>query len=175
VKVGTGINNSNSSSAFSYIPSTGAIAAHGTTEVKVRFKPDRISEKYYEKVRVHVEEQKEVKHFYLTASAYPRQAYVTTYRPTVMPADEQMRKKPEYAFDSLRVKDENQIFGPNNKTILLEYPRSDDKTTQKKLVFGSCRLLDNKMEKPTNYEIILPVPLPSRRKTIDSPATLPRA
>jgi hypothetical protein len=43
--------------------------------------------------------------------------------------------------------------------ILLEYPRSDEKTTQKKLVFGSCRLLDNKMEKPTNFEIILPVTL----------------
>jgi hypothetical protein len=87
VKVGTGVNNSNSSSAFSYIPSTGAIAAHATTEVKVRFKPDRISEKYYEKVRVHVEEQKEVRHFYLTASAYSRQAYVTAFRPNLMPTD----------------------------------------------------------------------------------------
>lgn len=54
-KVGTGINNSNSSSAFSYIPSNGTIPAHGTVEIKVRFKPDRISEKYYEKVKVHVE------------------------------------------------------------------------------------------------------------------------
>ena len=85
VKVGTGVNNSNSSSAFSYVPSTGAIPAHGTTEVKVRFKPDRISEKYFEKICVHVEEQKEVKYFFLTASAYPRQAYVTSYRPMVMP------------------------------------------------------------------------------------------
>lgn len=125
VKVATGVNNSNSSSAFTYVPSTGAIPAHATTEVKVRFRPDRISEKYFEKVCVHVEEQKEVKHFYLTASAYPRQAYVTNYRPTAMPDDAQLRKKPEYAFDSLRIKDENQIYGPNNKTILLEYPRSD--------------------------------------------------
>jgi hypothetical protein len=53
-KVGTGINNSNSSSAFSYVPSNGAIAAHATVEIKVRFRPDRISEKYYEKVKVHV-------------------------------------------------------------------------------------------------------------------------
>jgi len=47
VKVGTGVNNSNSSSAFTYVPSTGTIPAHSTTEVKVRFKPDRISEKYF--------------------------------------------------------------------------------------------------------------------------------
>jgi hypothetical protein len=47
VKVGTGVNNSNSSSAFTYVPSTGAIPAHAVTEVRVRFKPDRISEKYY--------------------------------------------------------------------------------------------------------------------------------
>jgi hypothetical protein len=46
-KIGTGINNSNSSSAFSYIPSNGTIAALATIEIKVRFKPDRIGEKYY--------------------------------------------------------------------------------------------------------------------------------
>ncbi len=124
---------------------------------------------------MHVEEQKDPKYFYITASAYPRQAYVTSYRPITMPHDEQLRRKPEYAFDALRVKDENQVFGPSNKTIILEYPRSDEKTTQKKLVFGSCKLLDNKMEKPTNFEIILPVTLPPCRKTTVSHAILRRA
>jgi hypothetical protein len=58
--------------------------------------------------------------------------------------------------------------------ILLEYPRSDEKTTQKKLVFGSCRLLDSKMEKPTNFEIILPVTLIPLRRTIALAATTPK-
>jgi hypothetical protein len=77
-----------------------------------------------------------------------------------MPTDEEVKRKAEYAFDSLRLKDENQIYGPNNRTIILEYPRNSEKTCQKKLVIGSCRLLDNKQEKPTNFEIVLPVILP---------------
>lgn len=86
--MGTGINNLNSSSAFSYIPSNGVIAAHGTIDIKVRFKPDRISEKYFEKIKVHVEEQKEVKYFYITAFSYPRQAYITHFRPSLMPTND---------------------------------------------------------------------------------------
>lgn len=115
-----------------------------------------------------------MKYFYITASCYSRQAYLTTYRPNLMPSDEEVRRKVEYAFDSLRVKDENQIYGPSNKTIVLEYPRSEEKTTQKKLVIGSCRLLDNKLEKPTTFEIVLPVIHASFRKTTASNATTPK-
>ena len=41
-KVGGGIFNSNSGSAFSYVPSHGQLPAHGTVDVEVRFRPDRI-------------------------------------------------------------------------------------------------------------------------------------
>ena len=58
--------------------------------------------------------------------------------------------------------------------IVLEYPRSDEKTSQKKLVFGSCRLLDNKMEKPTNFEIVLPVTFISLRKMTDLSVITPK-
>lgn len=91
-----------------------------------------------------------------------------------MPSDEEVRRKVEYAFDSLRIKDENQIYGPSNKTIVLEYPRSEEKTTQKKLVIGSCRLLDNKLEKPTTFEIVLPVTHTLSRRTTASNATTPK-
>jgi hypothetical protein len=46
-KIGGGVLNSNSGSAFSYVPSHGSIPAHGTIDIKVRFRPDRISEKYF--------------------------------------------------------------------------------------------------------------------------------
>ena len=97
--------NLNSGSAFSYIPSHGTIPAHGAVEIKVRFRPDRISEKYFEKMKIHVDEQKTVRYFYFTGSCYPRQAYVTLFKPLVMPEDEDVRRKVEYAFDSFRVKD----------------------------------------------------------------------
>lgn len=87
----------------------------------------------------------------MSGCCYPRQAYLCYYRPAVMPEDEQVKRKVEYAFDSLRNKDELSVFGPNNKTILLEYVRisdsseRDDKCTQRKVTVGSCRLLDNKL------------------------------
>jgi hypothetical protein len=74
-----------------------------------------------------------------------------------MPENEVVAKKVEYAFDSLRLKDENSVYGPNNRIIVLEYARivdaanKEEKCTQRKMAVGSCRLLDNKLEKPTNF------------------------
>ena len=92
-KVGNGILNNNSGSAFSYIPSNGHLPAHGTVEIKIHFKPDRIGEKFYEKIKVHVEEQKSVKYLYVAGACYPRQAYIADYNPLVMPSDKTVRRK----------------------------------------------------------------------------------
>ena len=129
---------------------------------------------------MHVEEQKSVKYLYVAGSCYPRQAYIADYNPISMPTDEKVRRKVEYVFDSLRIKDENSIYGPGKKTMRLEYLKDtedgkEDLKTQRKLVVGSCKLLDNKMEKPTNFEVILPVTTNSFRKTITSHAIISRA
>ena len=97
----------------------------------------------------------------------------------MMPEDSVVRQKAEYAFDSLRIKDEDTIFGPNNKTIVLEFTRitegnKDEKCLMRKLAVGSCKLLDNKMEKPTNFEVILPVNSILFRKMIGFNATILR-
>ena len=42
-KIGGGISNTNSGSAFIYIPSHGSIPPHGSIEIKAKFKPDRIN------------------------------------------------------------------------------------------------------------------------------------
>jgi hypothetical protein len=72
---------------------------------------------------VHIEEQKTVRYFYFSGSCYNRQAYATLYKAPAIPEDSEVRTKAEYAFDSLRVKDEDTVFNPNNKTIVLEFPR----------------------------------------------------
>jgi hypothetical protein len=36
----------------------GIIAPNGSIDIKVRFKPDRIGEKYFEKIKVFVSEQR---------------------------------------------------------------------------------------------------------------------
>jgi hypothetical protein len=67
-----------------------------------------------------------------------------------MPQDVDVRRKVECVFDYLRTKDEDSIFSPNNKTILLEFSRvseevKDENSLQRKLAIGSCRLLDSKL------------------------------
>ena len=129
---------------------------------------------------MHIEEQKTVPYFYFSGSCFPRQAYATLYRPPAMPQDTDVRLKAEYAFDSLRVKDEDSVLSPNNRTVALEFTRvvegvKDEKCFQRKLVVGSCRLLDSKLEKPTSFEIIMPVADLLLRKTTVSNATPPRA
>ena len=120
-KIGEGILNSNSGSAFSYVPSQGIIPPHSHIELKARFRPDRIGERFYEKIKVHIEEQKKVCYFYFSGSCYNRQAYATLYRAPAMPEDTVVRQKAEYAFDSLRVKDEDTVLSPKNRTIVLEF------------------------------------------------------
>jgi hypothetical protein len=81
-----------------------------------------------------------------------------------MPTDEEVSKKIESPFDWLSIKDENKIFGPTNKTILLEFEKmlfegqdNKEQCFKRKITIGSCKLLDPKNEKPTNFEIIMPV------------------
>ena len=64
-----------------------------------------------------------MRYFYFSGSCYPRQAYATLYRAPAMPEDQTVRVKAEYAFDSLRLKDEDTIMGPGNKRMLLEFAR----------------------------------------------------
>lgn len=73
--------------------------------MKIKFKPDRIGEKYYEKIKVHVEEQKDIKYVYVYGSCYQRQAYVADFKESKMPSDEEVSKKVESSFDWLKIKD----------------------------------------------------------------------
>ena len=70
----------------------------------------------------------------------------------------------EYALDWLNVKDDNLYYGPNNKTIILEFQKTNpanetqpEECFKRKLVIGSCKLLDSKLQKPTNFQFIIPV------------------
>lgn len=83
--MGYGILNSNAGSAFSYVPSQGSIPPHGTIEIKVRFRPDRVSEEYFEKIKVHIQEQKTIRYFYVWGNCYSRQAYLKLYKAPMMP------------------------------------------------------------------------------------------
>ena len=102
----------------------------------------------------------------MIGSCYPRQAFVANYKPLLMPENEEVSRNAEYALDWLRVKDEDIIYGPNNKQIILKFTKvkegdgeEDESCFKKKLSIGSCKLLDPKNEKPTNFEFVMPVSL----------------
>lgn len=40
---------------------------------------------------------------------------------------------------------------------MLEFEKLKEEDNSRKIVIGSCKLLDPKMEKPVNYEVILSV------------------
>ena len=63
-----------------YIPSSGKIPANGQVDIKIIFKPDRLSENFFEKIKVNVPEQKNEKFIYVSGYCYPRQAYVKNYK-----------------------------------------------------------------------------------------------
>ena len=65
--------------------------------------------------------------------------------------------------DSLAIKDEDTVFGCGNNRIVLEFSKQKEKDDKNELCFtrkiliGCGRLIDQKLEKPINYDISLPV------------------
>jgi len=109
---------------------------------------------------------------------FPRQAWITLYKPFVFPDVAQLQNTvPEYPLDFIAVKDESTVYGCGNNRILLEYKKIVNKDDQdehcfvRKITIGACKLVDPKTEKPTSYEIIMPVKIKTNisnpnRKTI---------
>lgn len=67
-----------------------------------------------------------------------------------------MNKKFEFPFDQLKLKDEERVYTHLNNKIILEFEKLKETDNVRKLVIGSCKLLDPKAEKPTNFEVLLP-------------------
>lgn len=69
----------------------------------------------------------------------------------------------ESSFDPIKIKDEELIFSPSNNRFILEFvkPKEGDEKNEfcfaRKIVVGNCRLMDPKNEKPTSFEITMPV------------------
>ena len=57
---------------FSFIPSQGVVAARESITVKLIFKPDRISDKFFELISIEVPNQKDEKRLFIWGSCYNR-------------------------------------------------------------------------------------------------------
>lgn len=47
----------------------------------MRFRPDRVSDQYYNLINIEIPEQKNPKSIYLFGYSYPKQAYISIFKP----------------------------------------------------------------------------------------------
>ena len=65
-------------------------------------------------------------------------------------------------YDNLDVPDVDRVFGASNNKILLQFMKltggveDGEGCFKQKIVIGSCKLVDPKLEKPTNFEVLMP-------------------
>lgn len=159
--LGSGIKRTDGQEAFLFIPSKGSLKAGENLQIKVIFNPDRVSEEYFNYVKIDVPNQKTERYLYLKGACFPRQAYVVHYKPFEMPKSEELDFKIEQPLDFVRQRDLSFIIGSDLRQIQVAFPKLADRVPkdspllEKRLVVGSCKLADPKLEKPVNFELNL--------------------
>lgn len=155
-----GVENMQKSRPFLFVPSSGTIPANDKYQVKIIFQPDHESNNYFDMMLIDIPNQIKAKKIYLRGQSYSRQFFAREYSPFKWHEPEYLRKKYEEPLKLLEgAKDTKE-----RPKILLEFERDDDvehitdefeksKNRVRQLLIGNCRLLDQKMEKPGNYEI----------------------
>lgn len=161
--LGSGIKRTDGQEAFLYIPSKGTLKAGENLQVKIIFNPDRVSEEYYNFVKIDVPNQKTERFLYLKGACFPRQAYVCQFKAFEMPQQEELQQKVEQPLDFIRQRDLSFIIGSDLKLVQVAFPKlservaKDSPLLEKRLVIGSCKLGDPKLEKAVNFELNLTV------------------
>jgi hypothetical protein len=157
----TGLARSDGQDAFLYIPSKGTIKAGESVQIRLIFNPDRVSEQYYNLIKIDVPNQKTERRLWVKGACYPRQAFVCHFKPFEFPKPGELGSTIEKPLDFVRVKDSMHIIGSEVKTITLEFPKlaeappKDSPLLEKRIVIGSCKLNDSKLEKPVNFDLNL--------------------
>lgn len=159
--LGSGIKRTDGQEAFLYIPSKGNLKAGEALQIKIIFNPDRVSEEFFNYIKIDVPNQKTERFLYLKGACFPRQAYVVHYKPFEMPKLDELEKKIEQPLDFIRQRDLSFIIGSDLKQIQIAFPKLHDRVPkdspllEKRLVIGSCKLADSKLEKAVNFDLNL--------------------
>jgi hypothetical protein len=143
------------------IPSGGIIPALSSETIKVIFNPDRVSNDYFQILKLNVPNQVKEQMIYLRGYSYKRQNFIREENPFIwreLDWYHSHRSKPYEELLALREdKDSDEI-----QEIELEFIRSDNpeeltdedrvKMFTRKISIGSCKLLDAKLEKNGAFE-----------------------
>jgi len=128
----------------------------------VKFKPTRISENFYELIKIEVPNQINPKFLFIKGSCYARQAYISYFKPFLFPKVESVDKKHEDALDFIHIDDQTKILSAISNQIHIQFIKptgKDDKNPlcfERKLTFGNCEMIDPKGAKAATYEINMP-------------------
>ena len=172
IKKAEGIVNKKGLSNFTFIPSEGIVPSSSSLKVKIIFNPDRVSNHYFQILKLEVPNQVKEQMIYVRGFSYRRQIFAREEDPFIWREIEVYKSRQYEELLSLREdKDEAKLADDPEqlkklRTICLEFVRSDDpdnlteeereKMSIRKILIGSCKLLDNKLEKNGAYDIVPP-------------------
>lgn len=147
------------------IPSGGIIPASSTEKIKVIFTPDRVSNEYFQILKLNVPNQVKEQMIYLRGYSNSRQNFIREENPFIWRELDwytSHRDKPYEELLALREDQETEGV----KEITLQFIRSDnpddlteeerEKMFVRKITVGSCKLLDPKLEKNGAFEFNQP-------------------
>lgn len=142
---------------ITFWPNSGALEALEERPIKILFKPQRVSSGYFEIAKIDIPNQKRENILYVRGYAFSKQIFITLYQPIeTLKAINQSSY--DTIFDIATNGRDQRVFGAGMKTIRIEFEREfEGEKCIKKITFGSCKMIDPKMEKPSNFEIFMPV------------------
>lgn len=164
-----GIVNKKGLSNFTFIPSEGIVPSSSSLKVKIIFHPDRVSNFYFQILKLNVPNQVKEQMIFVKGHSYTRQNFIREEDPFKWRELEVYKSKQYEELLALR-EDKKVAEGTEEakaaKSITLEFIRSDnpddlteeerEKMTFRRVVIGSCKLLDPKLEKNGAFEFVAP-------------------
>jgi hypothetical protein len=147
---------------FTLVPATATVKAHSDYPVKIIFQPDHLSNYYFNIMLLDIPNQVRPKNIYARGWCYSRQLFAREHEPFEWKPFEKLKRKYE---DPLKlICAQSAVPQAPKQRIVLEFAREEDinfndtpyekeKNKFRRIVVGSCRLLDNKLEKNGTYEI----------------------
>lgn len=159
IKRAKGSQNYNGQHNFIYIPSYGRIEPGQQTQVKVKFNPDHPSMTYYEHILIEVPNQIDPKELYLQGKCWKRSLFLTYDIPFKWPTATEISKitldGPLNFLSNIEV----------NSSLCLTFDKEKSNSSLK-IVIGNCKLNDSKLDKPGNFEVVMPVILTQKDAVI---------
>ena len=160
----SGKKNRNNIKPFTFIPYKGLLKGEEKKEIKVIFYGDHLEfVNYFEYALIEVANQKKPNYIFFSGCSWTRQIYTRKYFSPLF-YDLDSLKKREFNQDILKDAYDVQI---KQEPIVLIFKKItgvdsidnnilSEKAFKRKIIIGNCRLKDPKLEKNSNYEILMP-------------------